>query len=248
LKRVIVLLLSLGFSFEASAYFQMDLLKGKKRAGDSSVQWTLADWLTQKNKQRLADQWLALHSSTDLFDLNLSGSSQSYKLKSDVGGVSATHNQNSQVYRLDGYISIFNINGEFEKTNEGRESYGGAAGLRLLGSNSQTTNFVARYGWRRLNDFPAGERWDNQYAEAELHIYVVKMLGLNGAYRYYFPSNSNLGNRLAGHRTNAGAFIELGIFRVYGNYFWEPLQLRAADGTVTQENRDGFEGGLMLLL
>ncbi len=234
----------LTFSIQAAAYFQADLLKGKKTKNDA-VQWTLSDWLTQKNKAALLDQWLALHSSSNLFEMNLRGGGQQYKLKTGVGAAAASTNQNGQSYDADFYVSIFNLHGEYEKNNESKESYGGAAGLRLLGKNSQTTSLVARYGWRRLSDLLSQEHWDNQFAEGVLQLYLINQVGLQGSYRYYFPNTSTQGTKLEGHKIAAGAFFEFLIFRLYGNYYQEPLE-KTSVGVVSKEERQGIEGGLQL--
>lgn len=237
--------LALLFSFAASANYQSDLIKGKKGPSDANVQWTLADWLSQKNQARLMDQWLAMHRSGSWFDLTLSGAGQQFKLKTDNGTSVVSSDKSAQTFQADMYLSILNLNGEYKKTNDGNESYGGAAGLRLLGGSSQTTNLVARYGWRRLTNLVSQERWENQYAEGALQLYIVQGCGLNGQYRYYFPATSNQGTRLEGHKVTAGVFFELSIFRVYADYFQEPIQL-SAGGLVTRTVADGYEGGVKL--
>ncbi len=229
----------------ASAYFQLDLLKAKKN-NTAAKQWTLADWLSQRSKQRLADQWLALHSSSNDFELNLSAASEAYQLKIDTSGTITSTNQYGQVYRAEFFASIFNIAGEFEKTNEYHEAFGGAGGLRLLGTSSQSTSLVARYGWRRLNDFAAREHWESQYAEGLLRIYIFSFFGIDGSYRHYLPATSNLDGKLAGHRATGGTFIEVSILRIFAQYFAETMPLTTAAGTAKNE-RTGFEAGVTLL-
>ncbi len=227
----------------AHAYFQMDFLKNKNTAKATS-QWTLADWLQQKSKSRLADQWLAMNRAQgNLFEINLAGGHNEYKVK--TGPLSAAVDHNSQSYQLDLYISILNLSGEYEKTDNDLESYSGAAGLRLLGSSSQTTNLIARYGLRQLRDLNSQEEWKNTFAEAQLQLYVISAFGLQGKYRHYFPDDSNRGNKLEGHRVTAGAFLEFGLLRFFGNYYQEPMEETAA-GVVTKEERTGYEYGMKL--
>lgn len=238
------ILVVLLFCMPAHAYFQMDLFRRRESEGESS-QWTVFDWLAQKNKMALADQWLALNRSTNLFDIHLSGGSQSYKLKTDNGTVKGSHNQYSESYNLDMYISIFGLHGEYVKSNEDREAYGGSLGLRLLGTSSRSTYFTANYGWRKLQDLGNQEVWENQYAEGQLQLYLIKYFGLNGRYRYYFPATSSQGSRLEGYRVTAGAFIDVLIFRLFGDYFQEPMTV-SKDGVTTKEDRQGYEAGVKL--
>lgn len=242
MKKLLVLLL---IPFHANAYFQLDLMKAKK-VDREATQWTLFDWMAQKNRVALMDHWLALNRSANWFELNAGATRGRLKLKSETGAITTTVNQDVQTYHLDMYLSILNIRGEYDKYGDEREAYGGALGLRLLGTSSQTTNLIARYGWRKTNNLVSQEVWENQYAEGNLQIYLVKAFGLNGAYRHYFPADSNKGTSLKGYRATAGAFLEFLIFRVYANAFQEPLERRASDGTVTKDDRSGIEGGVRL--
>jgi len=241
----IALLLLVFHSFQAAAYFQMDFMKAKA-ANRASSQWTLADWLAQKNKMRLADHWLAMNRSASIFELNPSGGYNKFQIKTtDAAGVTTTVDRHAQSYQLDMYISLLNLMGEFEKTDNHIEAYGGALGLRLLGTSSQTTNLILRYGWRRLRHLTTQEDWENQFAEGQLQLYLVSVFGLQSKYRHYFPNTSNKGNKLEGRRLTAGAFVELAIFRLYADYYQEPLEKTSA-GIVSQEEREGFEYGLKL--
>ncbi len=238
MPRSLAFIFCVLFSFNASANFQMDMLKAKNTNKVNS-RWTLADWLAQKNKMALADQWLALHRSANLFDVMVSGGVGDFKIKS------TNKTGKDQSYRLDAYLSIFNLYGEYEKRDDDIESYGGAVGLRLFGTSSQTTNLTLRYGLRHLSNFATHENWDNPFAEGQLQIYLIQYLGIQGKYRHYFPDESNLGNKLQGHRVTAGAFLEALIFRLYADYYQEPMELTSA-GAVSKESRTGMEYGLKL--
>lgn len=244
MRKLLVLCLALTYSWPATAYFQADLLKAKRR-NTEATQWTLADWLRQKNQLSLMDHWLALHRSTHWFELNLSGGSQQYTVRSTTGTSTVSNSPNGQFYQADLYLNIFNLNSEYQKSSDQRESYGGAAGLRLLGKSSRTTSFTARYGWRRLTNLTTQEQWENQYLEGAVQLYVISSAGLNGQYRYYLPATSNQGTLLVGYKVTAGAFFEFLIFKIYGNYFQEPLELSSA-GVTTKQQSDGFEGGVKL--
>lgn len=242
--RHLILIPFFAFAFQAHAYFQMDFMKNKA-ANRASSRWTLGDWLAQKNKNALADHWLAMNRSANIFETNLSGGINNYKLKTSSGAATTSTNHDSQAYQLDFYISLFNITGEYEKTDNDIEAYGGALGLRLFGNSSQTTNLVARYGLRKLQNLDSQESWDNQYAEGQLQLYIVSFFGLTGKYRYYFPDESKLGNKLEGSRSTAGAFLEFGILRLYGEAYQEPM-VATMSGVKVNQKREGFEYGAKL--
>lgn len=244
--RLIFAMLLAFTTFAANANFQSDLLKAKVGNRVSS-QWTLADWLAQKNKMALADQWLALNRSANIFDVSLSGGLQDFKLETKNASGTVSADGKSQNYQMDLYISIFNLYGEYEKTDSNLESFAGAAGLRVFGTSSQTTSLILRYGFRDQHHLKTLEKWQNQFAEGVLQLYVIQQFGLQGKYRHYFPDTSKQGNKLEGHRVTAGAFLEFGIFRLYGDFYQEPIEKTNA-GVATKENRNGLEYGLRLML
>lgn len=154
------LVLIVVLSWNAHAYFQMDFLKNKSSQAKSSSRWTLADWLAQKQKNSLADQWLALHTSSNWFDLSLSGQQTQFEVKTTpANGTATTTKDGGQLYEADMYISIFNLNGEMEKRGDDYESYAGAAGIRLFGTSNQTTNLVVRYGLQETKNKKTAEHW-----------------------------------------------------------------------------------------
>lgn len=223
-------------------YFQKDMMKAKVQAKSQS-RWTLADWLAQKNRNRLQDQWLAMNRSADWFEFNIGGGYGRYDLTSvDINGASQSkHTANA--YHAEIFASIFHFFGEYEITNDRIESFGGGAGLRLLGSSSQTTNLVLRYGWRKRQNLRVGENWENEFAEAAMQLYIFKFFGLVGKYRQYGASISNLENTYRGTRTTAGVFLEYGILRGYVDFYREPTQVDRGSES-TEERREGLEYGV----
>jgi hypothetical protein len=231
------------FSLQAQAYFQMDLLNSKKATGNQASQWTLSDWLAQKSRMSLADTWLALHHQVNWFEFDPFAAHKRYTLKvTDVNGT-ATYDQDAQEYGANMYIGILNLAGEYEKTSSSIESYGGAVGLRLMGVSAQSTSLVGRYGFQHRQDLKTQEKWDNPYAEGELQLYIIKSFGLSGKYRYYFPDTSNLGTRRQGHSLQGGAFIDLGVLRLFANATEEPIEM-SSQGSVTQDRREGYDAGV----
>ena len=215
-----MLLLVALFSTQAFAYFQADLMNAKHNP-NAGIQWTLADWLAQKNQMSLMDQWLAVHRSNTLYELNLGTVNQEYTYQAGPAGALVNKSQNAMDYQADFYLSILNLEGEYRKTSDNLESYSGAAGLRLIGTSSRSTSLTARYGWQRRTDLSIPEHWDNQFLEGVLQLYLVKRLGLNGTYRYYFPFTSSQGDELQGWKIKAGIFYEFSIVRLQVNYFKE---------------------------
>lgn len=247
LSRLCSLMLLMSLTSPAHAYFQMDLMKNKQ-ANKETSRWTLVDWLAQKNRMALMDHWLAMNRSANTFDIDLSGSHNEYQLRTTAAGGALTDvTHRSRSYNLDMYISIFNLAGEYEKTDNGREAYGGAVGLRLLGTSSQSTSLTLRYGIRRLHDENTLDTWRNQFAEGEARMYVWSFFGIHGKFRQYFPDESDQANKLEGRRGTAGAFIDIFSIQMHADYFEEPMTVKSAAGTQS-EKRTGWEYGLSVFL
>jgi len=245
--RLLILTLAMTLGAQASANFQSDMMKSKRSKNPQSTegQWTIADWLAQRSRVRLMDQWLEMHTNHSWAELVLNGAGQEFTYKTSSASAATKSTQTGQLYQADIFLSILNLNGEYQKTDNSKESYGGAAGLRLLGVSAQTTSLIARYGWRRLSDLSLPERWENQYVEGQLQLYIVQEFGLTGTYRYYLPATSNQGDSLEGHKATYGVFYEFSGIRIFADYFQEPLQL-SKNGTSTSLSSDGFDGGLKL--
>lgn len=191
------------------------------------------------------DQWLAMNRQATMYEINASASHSRFKLKdTNSSNVTTSIDGESQNYNLDIYVSIFNVFGEYEKTDTDREAFGGGVGLRLFGTSSQTTNLTVRYGYRKLTDLPTAEYWENQFAEGALQLYLVKFMGLGGKYRMYFPGKSNLGSSLEGTRATGGVFFEMLLFRIFADYYQEPIVYKDAAGVISKQQREGYDAGV----
>jgi hypothetical protein len=214
MARALLLSLVLGFACSAHAYFQVDLMKGKRLQAQDGVQWTLADWLSQKNKKNLMDQWLAMHRSGRWLELSAQASELQY--------TSTGTQQRGQLYRGNIYVSLVDLYAETERTDENLNTWAAAGGLRLLGRSLQTTSLVVRYGAKQW--MLGSERVSTPFVDGELQLYILSWFGIQGEYRYYFRGVSNLGNPWEGHRWSAGAFVELGVLRLFADYYQEPIE------------------------
>lgn len=240
-----ILLICLAlFPLTASANFQDWLIQSHSyRRSDKNVQWTLSDWLSQKWQVKLEDEWLAMHKSRHIAELALGGAYEKYAFKTDNGTSTTNTPLSAQLFNADFYLTLFNVYGEYQKTDDGIESFAWAGGLRILGSSVQTTALVARYGIRHLDNLQTQEIWQNPFAEGVFQLYICSAFGLSAAYRYYFSAKSNQGDSMSGHKVSAGAFIESGFIRLYGEYYQEPFQITSSTGAPSTQESDGIQAG-----
>lgn len=244
-KTLVFVCLITGLAADGAA--QRASFMSRKSGGTETTRWTLYDWLAQKQSINLMDMWLSVNRSSSLFEASLSGGPLSYRYRTVSGGTSTSGDKTSQAYRLSLFVSIIGIEGEYEETNHDMKSYGGDVALRLLGSSMQSTHLTVKYGLQKRIDSSSTpeETWSNQFAQADLNLYLIKYFGLKGEYRYYFPDKSSQGTDLQGDRTTAGVFIDVGMLRIYGDYFQEKMKYESST-TVTEKKRDGYEYGAKL--
>jgi hypothetical protein len=212
-----------------------------------AVSWNLADWLSQKRQIQLMDLWLTQNRETNLVDFYLGGGPLTYNLRTDDGTLTTRTYQRALSYRAAFYVGFVGVEGEYENTDHNTSSWSAAAGLRLLGSSSQDTNLTLKYGVRQFTDESNEPRqqWSNRFAQGNLDLHLIDVFGLSGSYRPYFEDKTDDGTVLDGDKITGGAFIDVSLIRLYGEYFRENMKRVSATKT-THEDRDGFEFGARL--
>lgn len=245
---VVGLLAILQHPVEAEAsYFQVELMKNRQKAKETS-RWTLFDWISQKKKISLWDQWLAENRSATIFEMQLSGSQSDFETVTKTSVGESDFKDSSQSYALDLWITLFGVRAEIEEQAEIQKTTSLMANLRLIGSSLQSTHLVVRGGIQQLEDLQNDRTYQNPFASAALRIYFLSFIGLHGEYRHLFEAESDEGAiQLTGTRTKAGAFIEWGILRIQGQVVSEPFEFTNG-GSVTEQTRSGIEYGIYLVL
>lgn len=216
-----------------------------KSQNKESSRWTLQEWLAQKDRNMMMDLWLGMYAPSP-YEFFLSGS----YLTSDTK-VSTTPAQGpptqaahaSAKASAGAYALILGLQGEYE--NNAEEHFNDTAGslnLRVLGNAVQGTHVILHYGLRtRTQD--GAETLRQQFAGADLNLYLSRLFGLSGLYRAYLPThNTDLGD-VSATRTEAGLFIDFGPLRVFGHWFSE-TQTSEKTQITTDLNRTGLQSGL----
>jgi hypothetical protein len=244
-------LLAFGFivlpSLCHAQYFQMDLMKNRQKAKESS-RWTLFDWISQKQKISLWNQWLAENRSANIFEMQLSGSQMDFETvtKTDLG--ESDFKDSSNTYSLDLWITLLGLRAEYEEQPDVQKTSSAMLNLRLIGSSLQSTHLILRGGMQQLETFADDRTYQNFFAAAALRLYFLSFIGLHGEYRHLFEAESDEGSvKLSGSRTRGGAFIEWGILRLSGQYVNEPYSFKSG-GETTDQTRSGLEYGVQLIL
>ncbi len=200
----------------------------KKQPG----RWSLSEWLETRDRMRLMDLWLAIHSPTP-YEFYLGGD---YQFGKENGSLS--YNANSGKAFIAAYASIFGL----EAQKEFRLSEWVALfHFRLFGLHAQGTNITLQGGLRSLKDQAT---FLNPLAGLSITFYLFKHFGIGGLYRHYFNALQN-DNGIAetGNRLEGEAFIDFSFLRVYAQLFTEKQSRTAGPGPAARD-RNGIAFGV----
>ncbi len=182
----------------------------KKQEEKKKSRWSLSEWLDTRDRMRLMDLWLALHSPSP-YEFYLGGDYQFSKYTN-----SGTYTTWRTFFAA--YASIFGLEAirEFDPNRIITLFH-----LRVFGLNHQNTNITFNVGMKFENT-PVTYR--NTILGGEMTIYIARFFGVKGLYHYYFDSPPNdTTSIIGGSRLEGGAFIDFNFLRVYGMYFSESL-------------------------
>lgn len=211
--------------------------RAKKREGS---RWTLSEWLAQKDRNKLMDQWLWLNSPSP-YEFSLLGANTNYKKK-------LTGSENEYTItslETSAYAHIVGLTMEYEnRSGENENDLTGMLNLRLLGSSIQSSALTIHYG-QRTRTFSALDPVSvirNQFYQVSLQLYIGQHFGITGSHRTYLPFTDTYYGEITGHQVQAGAFIEFEFLRLFGTWF-EDLQKNSTPST-PEIKRKGIKTGL----
>ncbi|MBN22913.1 MAG: hypothetical protein CL678_16630 [Bdellovibrionaceae bacterium] len=218
-KKTFICIIGLSIIFQTSPVkadvftFIVDKQEEKKQS-----RWSLADWLDQRDRMRMMDLWLALHSPSP-YEFYIGGEYRLYQLE-------GTGNQPGSRFIAAAYASIFGL--EFQYQNEDLKRWLLAFKLRIFGYHAQGTNITLEGGVRTslLANDPS---FRNPFAGIWSSIYILKFFGIDGGYRYYFDSTPSQIGVLSGSGFEVGAFIDFSFIRLYGSYYGNSQRANGVD-------------------
>jgi len=221
----------------------------RKKSDNKEVKrWTLQEWMEQKNKNYIMDLWLGMYAPSP-YEFFLSGSALSYintTVTNPTPGTSTSANHSSTQGSIGAFATVMGLIGEYENNTE--ESYNDVSGslnLRALGNAVQGTHLIFQYGLRtrNINSNINWVRFNQQFAGADLDLYLMKHFGLHGNYRQFFSYTEPTMGDITGTRSEAGVFIDFGPLRIFGNWYTEKQDANSS-GTITHSDRTGTQSGL----
>ena len=166
----------------------------KKQEEKQRSRWTLSEWLATRDKMRLMDLWLALHSPSP-YEFFVGG---------NYGFIGSGSQTNSIRFQAGAYASIFGL--ELQRSSGTIREWLYLFHLRIFGFHAQATNITLEAGLRSA-DKPFVSR--NAVAGIGMSVYLTRFFGLDGLYRYNFGSvPSSTRYRVYGSYFEGGPFID----------------------------------------
>lgn len=224
-------------------------LKGFGQASDwqqkvekkSTQRWTLQEWLSQKERNRWMDQWLALHTPTP-YEFSLELQTLNYTIVS----LDSLPQHRTVSGMFTAYATLVGLS--FQNTNNASEGFIDNTGyfhLRLLGTADQGSHFTISVGQqtRTYNNSTASPR-SQLLGQLDLTLYLNHHFGLQGLYRYYNPikADATYGD-LSDAYKSLTVFIDFAAVRVFGSAFNEQ-ETSVLGGQTTQRQIQGASGGI----
>lgn len=201
----------------------------KKQEEKKITRWSLAEWLRVKDRMKLMDMWLALHTPSP-YEFYLGGE----WVRGDVQGVPTQSNYSGSRFYAGAYASIFGL--EVQRESTFAERWTGLFNFRFFGYHAQGTNITLQAGIQEQEE--SGAKFRSALVGVDTTIYLARFFGVRGIFRHHFLSVPNSsGSRISGNRGEGNAFIDFSFLRVYGGYFTE------SEGAA---DREGFHLGSTL--
>jgi hypothetical protein len=197
-------------SARADEFYTFVVQKQEKK---DITRWSLQEWLDTRDRMRLMDMWLALHTPSP-FEFFVG---TDYRV-TDTAIEGGPKLDPSFRLKAGAYASLVGL--ELEHRLGAQSEWQGLFGLRVFGYQQQGTHLTLQLGARSRE--LSGATLRNATAGADAAVYLTRFFGIEANYRHHFaPTPSALGITGASNALETGGFIDFRFLRVYGQYFRE---------------------------
>lgn len=212
----------------------------------AAKRFTLYEWLENKDRRALMDMWLSLNTPSP-YEFMLGGTLLQYESSSVIAaGTPTKKNYKSMEGEVQAYARFVGLTAQYQNNNE--EAFNDVTGifnLRVFGNTLQGSHITFHYGLRTRTATDGSYRLNQAFPAATMQLYLMKYFGLYGHYRLYSPVIDPLFGETQGDQLDAGAFIEYGALRLFGNFTTE-RQNSKLNSIETNLERKGSKIGLQL--
>lgn len=246
LPLFILLLSPLTLSAQTSSRYSSGFDFTQRAADREKTRWSLSEWLAMKERNRQMDMWLSMNSPSP-YEFMLGASYQTAKTQESASQPLAL---DFKSYGLEAvaYAQLVGLGAEYDYNFESKTGdFLGMFNLRLFGDSIQNSFFTLSYGYRsREFLFPAQEKIEQQFAQAHLQLYLTKYFGFDGKYRYFLPTSHDLLGDINSNYTEAGAFIDFKMIRIFGVWYKENFKNKLGNSAEEENSWSGTKAGFKI--
>ncbi len=248
MRHLSALFLVFIFSLQSFAQFSegtFELIVKKKEQKELN-RWSLAEWLDTKQRFKLMDMWLALHTSDNTYEFFLGYQKNTFDRELNQGGPTVKEGFNEELISFDAFASIVGLNYKNFTSTEGVTGWQGEFLLRVLGTSNQNTNLTLSYGVKNRVDKSVLnlQNYENNFYKISLTLYFIKHFGLLMSQTSLIEKTNSAAVKVSGSSTQYQLFIDYGIVRIFGGAYTEKQDY--AGGTTSTIARTGTYAGLKL--
>jgi len=220
LLLLIIILLLASNSYGETVWEYVD----KKLEKKEFERWSLASWLYTKEKIALQDQWLSMniHQGSILTEFYIDYT----KSRFDRDTANNLNEEDTGITgELAAYVGFIGLVARAEEYGDLYKQKELSLSLRVIGSSHQSTHLSFVYGAREFKG-SVDEDFTQNFYGADISLYLVSFLGLDGRYRYYMNEDNPAGTHaMRSDRTQWGLFLDISFFRLFTYQFEENLKL-----------------------
>ncbi len=180
----------------------------EKQETKAKHRWSLSDWLETRDKMRLMDLWLAMHSPSP-YEFYLGAAYKS-------GNLSPGGGYRGWDFTFAAYAYLFGAEVQYQTANLENRILA-LVNFRAFGVYNQATNLTFQVGQKQSNR-GAGGYW-NTVAGANFTLYIAKNFGTVLLYRHTFSRATGLA--ASQDQAQMGAFIDFNFVRLHADYMME---------------------------
>lgn len=197
----------------------------QKSNAKAASRWSLDEWLEQRDKMRLMDLWLSLHSPSP-FEFFLTANYQ-------WGRQGGENYYTAWNLGFAAYATIFGVEVNRELSDLSTRTTG-IFNLRIFGQAVQGLNLTLQ-GGAKYEERGSDKFW-TPLAGFFVTIYVNRYFGFEFLYRHHLKTDLK---PFYGNRYEGDVFIDFKFLRVFGGYFYEGEK---ATGSADFIRKGGFLG------
>lgn len=255
-KIILFIFLLVGFTANAQRGGLTSPRAGSQGGGLSAVQkqdakekarWTFNDWLDTKKLISNQNMWLAGNRTKPVaHEFYISYEQATFEKNTTVSGTPTITKPDISKTSLGAFTSFVGLSGDYFDFNDNVYGWNLQFNLRVFGNSIQNTNFTLIYGGRTRvdNSSSTSETFRNPYYGATFALYLSKQFGIEGLYRQYEPSDSDLSTHVTGNNVEGTIFIDYAILRVQGTWFKESIEKTPNGSSIsTSVNSTGILAG-----